>query len=210
MFSTDDVGLCGGDLFTDGLKTARLGLRSEQVGSGGHVLDFLTNRLGAFFGAVGILTFADAAIDFHHYVGDWIQIWTSITRPVWDFLLGWVFDYFGMSVPWWVKDYLTMGVITFGMSLRTMTSSEGGDTLADLFRPKRLVSFNWSLSDTFQNSPLLWALLWPTVWAYAVYYIIWSEFVDGDLKAIATFFESFAYALLVIASSYALIFYGIG
>ncbi len=177
---------------------------------GGHVLDFLTNRLGAFFGAVGILTFADAAIDFHHYMGDWIQIWTSITRPVWDFLLGWVFDYFGMSVPWWVKDYLTMGVITFGMSLRTMTSNEGSDTLADLFLSKRLVSFNWSLTETFQDSPLLWVLLWPKVWAYVVSYIIWDEFVDGDLKAIATFFESFAYALLVIASSYALIFYGVG
>ncbi|MEL7464843.1 MAG: hypothetical protein AAFN79_12290 [Pseudomonadota bacterium] len=40
-----------------------------------------------------------------------LEAWRAVTRPIWDFLFGWIFDLVGLRLPWWVKDYLTMGLI---------------------------------------------------------------------------------------------------
>jgi branched-subunit amino acid transport protein len=44
-------------------------------------------------------------------VAAWIEIWNSITHPVWDFILYPLVRFWDVSIPWWFKDYLSVGVI---------------------------------------------------------------------------------------------------
>lgn len=82
-------------------------------------LSFLQRQPFAIVGAFGLVAIIDGFINIPGYIGQWVDAWQTITRPVWEFLFGWIFEYFKITMPWWVKDYLTMGLIAAGMEVRS-------------------------------------------------------------------------------------------
>lgn len=80
----------------------------------------LWNTPFCFFAAWGLFSLSTGAgvMDLDSALEGWLEIWRSITRPVWSFLL-WPLEYhFDFVVPWWVKDYLSMSVIAGGVWFR--------------------------------------------------------------------------------------------
>jgi hypothetical protein len=71
-------------------------------------------------GVMGIFSIVANFMTLEENIYQTVEAWRSVTRPIWDFLLGWPFELIGWEIPWWVKDYLTMGVITLGGMFRAL------------------------------------------------------------------------------------------
>lgn len=148
--------------------------------------NFLQRTPFALLGAVGLLSLIQDLMQWQEHIGAWLDAWQAVTRPIWDFLLGWLFEWFGWEMPWWAKDYLTMGAIGSGARFRVGMAAGGS-----LFRsiPNALITF----------------VSWP-FWVAIAFRDLLTE--HGDRESAAVFLESFLYALLIIAINYALIFGG--
>ena len=48
----------------------------------------------------------------------------EVTHPIWDYTLGLVLEFWEIDLPWWGKDYLTIGVILAGASQRAWRTVE--------------------------------------------------------------------------------------
>lgn len=72
-----------------------------------------------FLGAIGVVSMLKGLITIHEDILVLVQAYQAVTQPIWDFLLGWLFDLIGWRFPAWLKDYLTMGVISYSAFSRT-------------------------------------------------------------------------------------------
>lgn len=80
--------------------------------------DFTASTPFALLGAFGLLGLADGFLTIPDQVQVMLTAWENVTRPIWDFLLGWIFKTLNLSFPNWLKDYLTVGVVHYGMFRR--------------------------------------------------------------------------------------------
>jgi len=166
--------------------------------------DFLSRLPFALLGAVGLISLADFAINLHQYVQQWVDVWQTITRPLW----GLLFSYVDIIVPWYVADYMTLGLIVFGMELRSFIATDDRDPDDDDY-------FDNEDEDGRTRLPLLTYFRYAPGYTLALFLspFIWPYFVFREIAQpsdqVWVFWETGVYALLLIAASYALIYAGI-
>lgn len=144
------------------------------------MISFLQRQPFILLGAIGLVSLVDGLVDLPSDIGLWIDAWQAVTRPIWNFLLGWLFAFFSIDFPWWVADYLTLGFITLGSGIR-VAKIYGADV---------------SVIDAFKASYLI--LIWP----YLSYLVLTDE-----RRYAMIFLESFVWAAIIIAIAYATIFF---
>lgn len=158
-------------------------MTDDKERSGGG---FLLRQPFALLGAVALLSLAQDLLTWQENINTWLNAFQAVTRPIWDFLLGWFFEWVGWEFPCRVKDYLTVGVVMSGMSLRTRIYSMG--------RP----SLMWACSES-----LLVTFLWPIL----LLVMIRISLVRND-ALIGVFWEAGIWVLIIIAVNYALLYGG--
>lgn len=142
------------------------------------MIKFLQRQPFALLGAVGILGLVDGLLQLPKYLAQWVNAWQEITRPVWEFLLGWFFSIFDMSVPFYVSDYFTMVAITAAACFRVIKADEKKD---------------------HYDALIFISLFWPVV-----IYLMFRK--DNDRELMYVFFEAFIYAVTIAAIFYAITF----
>ncbi len=168
-------------------------------------------------GMMGLFSIVGNFMTIEENIYQTLEAWRSVTRPIWEFLLGWLFEWIGWEMPWWMKDYLTMGAIVAG--------AQGRGTKIDL---------DWRDTWLFRiGTPLILALMIP-VWPLIFVSLYWSfkallrsarairlsELADVEVDPELTasndrlklramiFFETFIFAFILIAINYAFVFSG--
>lgn len=149
----------------------------------------------SILGAFGILSLVSDVIIFEAHIGAVIGVWQDFTRSLMDILFGWIFRLFGVEFPWWAKDYLTMCFVAAGMLARTYIKVNGSvKDAADGFREQ------WRRN-------LVFILAWPYPF-YIGIRKIFAETPDLDRKGFLIYFETVAWAMLVIGINAALVIAG--
>ncbi len=165
-------------------------------------------------GMMGLFSIVGNFMTLEENIYQTLEAWRSVTRPIWDFLLGWLFEWIGWEMPWWVKDYLTMGVITTAAAAR----ADIGETTAQL-------SHFMYVPRNLQN-PTLQMIVWP----HFIYKVTLNlrhlnrynnEFMEPDddpvslpgfIRAInrrsQIFAECYVYALFLIALNFVFVISG--
>lgn len=148
----------------------------------------------AVLGAIGLLNITSSFLVLDQNIRDTIDAWQAVTRPVWDYLFGWLFNAFGIDFLWWHKDYLTSGLVFSGMYHRAMK-----DGYPDFYDTKK----------TPRGSPLTYILIAFIFWPIAFYLIIHYTYVESPpifkKKSQVVFWETAIFFLIFIAANYALI-----
>lgn len=131
--------------------------------------EFLGSAPFVLLGALGIVSIVGTFTTLEENIALTLEAWRTITRPVWDFLLGWVFDLAGWRLPWWLKDYLTIGAVTCGMTLRRLKTVARGwgkvfsqSKLAHV-KPEKFLRWKYLLLIVFVS-----LLLWPVEYLQAI------------------------------------------
>ena len=175
-------------------------------------------------GAIGIFSFVSGLIELADGVQDWIDAWRAITRPIWNFLLGWFFEWSNWQFPWWLKDYLTCGLVNSGMVIRTYFYDPPFKVRSDrsrilhvkkwyllcigwwIFLPKYRKLYKGKLKTTLfilYSSPAF-ILFWPiNIASHALQLLIPNDSLNGVVSS-RVYFETFIWALIIIAINYAL------
>ena len=82
-----------------------------------------------------------------------VEAFHAVTHPVWDFLLGWLFLWLNLDFPWWLRDYLTLGVISVAANTRMLFA----------IGAKGKVMFDATARKAVHQSIFLFPL-WPLAW----------------------------------------------
>ncbi len=190
-------------------------------------MNFFQRAPFALLGAVGLVSLASGAMQLEQNIADWLAVWKAITRPIWEFLFGWIFAWIGIEMPWWLKDYLSMGAIFSGMILRMrffrwhLVNTGKMETLNI-----RVLSFEVSEAKKGQWARFYFGDLvlrmvfnfffWPLEIAFRFmrfrrFYL--DKTMSADVRSMILgsyqiYFETFFFALIIIAINYALIFGG--
>ncbi|MEM9141324.1 MAG: hypothetical protein AAGB15_15955 [Pseudomonadota bacterium] len=155
------------------------------------MIQFLSRTPFTLLGAIGLFSLVSDFVALQKDIDRWIDAWKSVTRPIWDFLLGWLFDWIGWAMPWWLKDYLTVGLIVGGMAVRLL-----------------IVSKTWNFEASTFVGLILSVFLWPFTLYHAVVDLHFDEVNDAETQNRWVFWETGIYLLILIAVNYALIFGG--
>ncbi|MBR9884380.1 MAG: hypothetical protein GYB21_12305 [Oceanospirillales bacterium] len=142
------------------------------------MIKFLQHQAFALLGAIGILALVDSLIQLPKYLAQWVNAWQEITRPVWEFLLGWIFSLFDMSVPFYVSDYFTMAAITAGACFKVIKADEKED---------------------HYDALIFISLLWPLA-----IYLVFRK--GNDMELVYILLEVFIYAAIIVAIFYSITF----
>jgi hypothetical protein len=127
-------------------------------------------------------------ITWQHDLAVWIEAFKAFSRPVATFLFGWIPALFHLDFPLWMKDYLTVGVITVSAVIREWITKNGGEAF-DIVSICLL---------------LLYLVTWPIVIVMVVvWYIV--TFDERERRYKRVFASVFVYAVLIIAINYAMI-----
>ncbi|MEL7464858.1 MAG: hypothetical protein AAFN79_12365 [Pseudomonadota bacterium] len=159
-------------------------------------MKFLNGLLGrapfAFLGAMGIFSIVGNFMTLEENIYQTLEAWRSVTRPIWDFLLGWLFEWVGWKMNSHLKDYLTMATITTAALLRVQIYLR--DHIKDVFTSKLA-------------NILFLGFTWPIVLTMSVPLLIYEgEYKDNN--TLFVFFETFLYFLVLLAINYVFIFNG--
>jgi len=68
--------------------------------------------------ALGTVSLFKGLMTLHPDILELIKAYQTVTHPLWDFTLGYLFEMWSIELPRWVKDYLTLGVIVMGAMYR--------------------------------------------------------------------------------------------
>ncbi len=96
-------------------------MAEEQRTGGSTLLSTIVRQPFSIIGALGLISLLGDVIELPKNLKLIVTAYQSITQPIWDILLGWLFRWIGWDFPWWVKDYLTMGIIVYAATLRSGT-----------------------------------------------------------------------------------------
>lgn len=173
----------------------------------------LTRQPFAALGALALLSLADDLLQLHEWIEHWISAWRGITFPIWDFLLGPLLRRFDLHLSDWMKDYLSIGLVVFGMNLRSRlyevsmrTRSDGPQMVVWHLGPfpvcaydesNALLNVLFSLLDFLEG-----ILLWPAIIVNRVYRSIRGY--DLAREKLVIFMETLVWVLMLVAFSYAL------
>lgn len=152
-------------------------------------------QFGAVAGAVSLLGLAKDALEWQHDIATWIDAFRHFTRPIATFLFGWIPAFFHWPFPGWVKDYLTVGIVSIGATIRSLTVDPPS-------REDRRSAFYFVVI-----TPLIWPIL--TLMLIDYFFVIRkSEQGEQERKGALTFASTFVYAAIIILINYVLIFSG--
>ena len=149
------------------------------------MIPFLGRTPFTFVGAISLFGLVDGFLDLSDHFESWMAAWDAFSRAIWDFLLGWLLEWFGLHLPEILKDYLTVGLISVG-------------ALGRLLIP--VVGFKGLLDPKILRIAGIFLIAWP----FGIPAIMKNE----DRETRYLFFESFIYALILIAANYAFLFSG--
>ena len=143
----------------------------------------------AILGALAFISLIDNILTLQTTLENIVTAFQAVTRPVWEFLLGWL----PWDLPGWVADYLTMGMVVSGMWFRALLV-ENDDDLGVF---------------TFLIAVLSNGLLWPLSLPYFAYVTL-DRLRSGKKidPSYIVFWETGLWAIVLIAINYALIFGG--
>jgi len=74
----------------------------------------------SILGAIGLVSLLRSIVDLHSDIDFLIEIYRSMTRPVWTYLFSWI----GVSLPGSVQDYLSLGLIVGLARVRSILALE--------------------------------------------------------------------------------------
>lgn len=188
-------------------------------------MGFLQRSPFALLGAIGLLSLAQDLLQWHEWIGAWLDAWQAVSRPVIGFLFGWIPDLFGWPFPWWAKDYLAVGIIHSGMNFRmsSLIPDNIGRTLSPFFHfgPKQIQS-----NPIFYRSIFMFYdfLVWPVVfvsqcltffsgryrYSYRTKNILNADIIEARKNQYSTYFETLIYAFIITGINYVLIFDVVG
>lgn len=166
-----------------------------------RILSFLQRQPFAFLNAIGLLSLIEGITHIKTFLSQWLDAWKELTRPIWEFLFGWIFYLIALNeeVPWWFSDYLTMSIIVFGSLIRAIKFSEN-ITLKDICN---------DIYKGFCAEPLeyFWLIFRYTIlWPYTIYEVLFTTLEGMDeeklVKVRLVFLESFIYVAIVMAITY--------
>lgn len=169
----------------NGRKTNLMEMREGAV-------TFLNRMPLAILGAIGLVSFAGSIFQFEQHIGVGVHVWQAATRPLWEFFLGWLFDWLGTEFPLWAKDYATVGLITAFASLRQETNDKKDLPLTGII-----------------SYLIIACVLWPVTVISTVVALFQGKivvFANGDSAVL--FSETYLYAAAFIVINYALIVFG--
>lgn len=182
---------------------------------------FITRQPLAILGALAFISLLGDIITLQETLENIIEAIRSVTRPVWRLLFAWL----PFQIPPLVSDYLTMGAILAGMITRmrlyrwNMLKTSRVDFISYrifMFRIPRIVKGQWARF-YFIDIPvrILESLFfWPvSLSVRLIRYIIMSthewesqENREVWMKGYRIYFETFIWAVFILAINYALIF----
>lgn len=150
--------------------------------------DFFGRAPFTFLSAIGLLSITSSIVEWQSDLRVLIDAYSAISSFLWTYTLSWLEPLLNFKMPLLGKQYLLMTLIVLGSGLRS--------SLKD--------NTNWSWRDYLGLLEL--ALLWPILLPVALV-AVWlnREYRSGPTYL---FFESFVWALIIIAINYALIFSG--
>ena len=184
--------------------------------------EFMGRTPFAIMGALGIFGFAADVTQIDENMQVLVNAWRDVARPVADFLFGWNYRLFEMEMPSWVKDYLAAGLIVSGMSMRGFRAM-----FRDATGLGALVMLPSAQVVLIVPFTLLGLLIWPlylVLFSYMgrkvmidIQHHIERQKLDGappnriavserELKGMRdflfAFYETFVYALILLALNY--------
>lgn len=164
---------------------------------------FLSSKPFALLGAFGLFSLISDFMAMQEDLALWVEAWRSVTRPVWDFLAGWIFRLVGIEFSWWIKDYLTVGVIHTSMTARATIIIE-----IEYF--KKFISKDFNRFEKYAYPTILFFTLiysivaWPLV-AYWLRSDIIPSKKNTGWKFARIYFETLVYLMVFIAVNFFLI-----
>lgn len=175
--------------------------------------DFLGRAPFVFLGVIGIFSIVGNFMILEEKIHHTLDAWRVFTRLIWDFLLGWLFEWIGWELPWWVKDYLTMATVTAGADMRSA-----------YVRRKIIGVRGWN-EEYWHSNNLLTALFAGVIWPITILYYMFSYFRNLEVPFALpelrtpevrniyktesmTFFEVMICAVLMIAANYVFVISG--
>lgn len=183
-------------------------------------MKFLTRQAFALLGALTLISLLGDIVTLHETVSNIVDAIRSVTRPFWGLILGWLpFD-----LPVWFADYLTVGTIIAGMTVRMrfyrwqLLKSGHVPHMSYrvlIFRFFSIKPHHW-FQFHFLDLPIRFfdnLFLWPIAIAYMFvrYIALVSSRRPRDQKALflrayIIYLETLVWALIILTANYSLIF----
>lgn len=140
--------------------------------------EFLTRQPFSILGAISVLSIVSNLVTLSDDIVVLLDAWREIVRPVAEFLFGWVAEIFGFDLPVLAKDYLVVGLVSFGASIR-----------------QSLAGFD----DFIEALPMAVAAVfaWPIVSVIMIFRML--DFPEDGY----VFLETYVYALILLGLAFA-------
>ena len=174
----------------------------------------------AIFGAIAFLSLLQDVIEIDQTIATVLEAVRAVTQPVWRALLSWI----EIELAAWIYDYMTMGAIIAGMTVRMRLF--WWKSIRETYQKRLTIRFLVAPLGTFgPDQPQLFFLVdlplriidaflfWPITMAYRLTYSVWKYFArhktDTGKKVwrdgYIVFYETIAWALILLSINYALL-----
>lgn len=187
------------------------------------VREFLGRAPFVLIGVVSITAIVGNFVTLLDNIALTAEVWRSVTRPIWGFLVGWLFDLFEVELQWWLKDYLSMGVVTSAMIFRSEAAYKNIAVKVGSFDPDDDIQMwvqktydhwrDWLVQLITLVMPIF---LWPLVWYWRIrrsavgsslhYFEELPSIVKhANKERQAVFWETVIWTLILLVANYVLI-----
>jgi hypothetical protein len=169
----------------------------------GQTMGFLSRQPFALLGALGLISLVQDLLQWQEQIGLWIDAWQAVTRPIIQFLFGWIPALLKWPFPWWAQDYLTLSLISAGAFVRAAVVTNIDDFNRRLTDDKLSVYIGLTLFYIFA------IFIWPVAVVFKVIPDLARSYKSNkEISGTLVFLETFVWAALIIAINYALLFAG--
>lgn len=158
---------------------------------------FLSRQPFVLLGAFGLLSLIDNIKELPSYIGQWVNAWQSITRPIWEYTLGRLFD-----IPWFLSDYLTTGLLILGALIRCVSYLNYKESFLVRSREGSILIFQSSL--TILSRSIVIVVFWPFTLMLPWYIARTRQNAEQVVKI---YLESLVWAAILLAFAYVTLFF---
>ena len=163
-------------------------------------------------GAIGLFSIVGTFVTLEDNIAMSLEAWRTVTRPIWDFILGWIFDYFKVELPFYLYDYLTMGLISTAMyfrySIANIRAHYAENPTERSMNTREILA---GTSPAFFLALLSIILIWPFIWYLGLrgFSVVANDEKQARSlsKSIGVFWETAVFSLILIAINYTLVSY---
>lgn len=163
----------------------------------------------AILGAIGFISVLKNVMVLPQDLAFVIDGFRAVSRPVMEFLLGWLFELINIDPPGWALDYFVVGFITAGALYRGSAVYYTSDTYKKFSKESSTSKFFYLCL-----APASGIVMWP----FYIALIMRDLYVDSEYvldpgtrqgQETPQFLETFIYAAIILAVAYALAFGGV-